>query len=371
MKTIFSLALLLCLLITYSSHSQQITTDSSASLESLISNNLAEGCVEITNITTSVNGSSSNLESYGYFEKGASNFPFENGIVLSTGSVNSAGNTINANILAEGDDNWKTDTDLEDALNISNTLNATSVEFDFVSFSNQIQFNYLLASEEYYQNNPCEYSDGFAFLIREAGTTTPYQNIALIPGTNTPVNTKTIHENIVGFCPAENEAYFDRLNSGDTNFNGRTKILTANASITPNVKYHIKLVIADQTDYKFDSAVFIEGNSFNASVNLGPDISTCATTVDLDANINNNLASYNWFLNDVLISGENDPNLHGGNVWPLYAIEITIQVNNTSCIIKDELEITLEGEQISAGIQDYILCDDSSNNGKETFDLKY
>ena len=101
MKTIFSLALLLCLLITYSSHSQQITTDSSASLESLISNNLAEGCVEITNITSSVNGSSSNLESYGYFEKGASNFPFENGIVLSTGSVNSAGNTINSDILAE------------------------------------------------------------------------------------------------------------------------------------------------------------------------------------------------------------------------------------------------------------------------------
>ncbi|WP_189359939.1 T9SS type B sorting domain-containing protein [Algibacter mikhailovii] len=368
MKTIFSLTLLLGLLVNFTTNAQQITTDSSASLESLISNNLAEGCVEITNITSSVNGSSSNIESYGYFEKGASNFPFENGIVLSTGNVNSAGNVVNTEILAEGDDNWKTDTDLEDALNISNTINATSVEFDFVSFSNQIQFNYLLASEEYYQNNPCEYSDGFAFLIREAGSSDPYQNIALIPGTNTPVNTKTIHENIVGFCPAENEAYFDRLNSGDTNFNGRTKVLTANAAITPNVKYHIKLVIADQTDYKFDSAVFIEGNSFNASVDLGPDISTCATTVDLDANINNNQATYSWFLNDVLIPGATDPE-YKVEASGRYTVQITIQVNSTSCIITDDIEITLEGEQVSTGIQDYILCDDKSNDGIETFDF--
>jgi len=63
---------------------------------------------------------------------------------------------------------------------------------------------------------------------------------------------------------------------GDTNYNGRTTTLSAAATIIPNVQYHIKLVIADQSDQNYDSAVFIQGNSFNPTVNLGPDISTCA-----------------------------------------------------------------------------------------------
>ncbi|GAA4955059.1 hypothetical protein GCM10023314_30950 [Algibacter agarivorans] len=368
MKYFFSLAFLLCFIFSNKTHSQQITTDSSISLEQLILNNLAEGCVEITNIQSTVNGSTSSLESYGYFEKASSNFPFENGIVLSTGSVNSAGNSTNTNILAEGNDNWGTDTDLETALGISNTLNATSIEFDFVSFSNQVQFNYLLASEEYYQTNPCNYSDGFAFLIKEAGTANPYQNIALIPGTNTPVNTTTIHENIIDFCAAQNESYFEGFNIGDTNFNGRTTVFTANATITPNVKYHIKLVIADQTDYKFDSAVFIEGNSFNASVDLGPDVSTCANTVELNANINNNLATYSWFLNDTLIPGENNANYTAATSGT-YKVEITLQVNNTSCLIDNDIEVILNGEQISGNITDFILCDTAGNDGIESFDL--
>lgn len=368
MKHFFSLAFFLFSLFIYKVQAQQITTDSSISLEQLILNNLAEGCVEITNISSTVNGQSSSLESYGYFEKASSNFPFENGIVLSTGSVNSAGNTTNSAILAEGDDGWGTDNDLETALGISNTLNATSIEFDFVSFSNQVQFNYLLASEEYYEDNPCNYSDGFAFLIKEAGTTNPYTNIALIPGTSTPVNTKTIHQNIVGFCAAQNEAYFDGFGSGDTNFNGRTTVLTANTSITPNVKYHIKLVIADQTDYKFDSAVFIEGNSFNATVDLGPDLSTCANTVDLNGDINNNLATYAWYLNDNLIAGEKEAT-YTALTSGIYKVEITLQVNESSCIIEDEIEVTLNGEQSSGDISDFILCDDSTNDGFESFDL--
>jgi gliding motility-associated-like protein len=347
---------------------QQITTDSSISLEQLILNNLAEGCVEISNISSSINGSASSLESYGYFEKGTSNFPFQNGIVLSTGSVGSAGNTLNTNILAEGTDAWGTDTDLEDALSISNTLNATSIEFDFVSFSNVVQFNYLLASEEYYETNPCNYSDGFAFLIKEAGTADAFKNIALIPGTNEAVNTTTIHENIVGFCPAKNESYFDGFNVGDTNFNGRTVVLTANAAIKPNVKYHIKLVIADQTDYKFDSAVFIEGNSFNATVDIGPDVSTCANIVELNADINNNLASYAWFLNGGKIAGASN-STYTASASGNYKVEITLQVNNTSCLIEDDIEITLNGEQSFNPISDFIRCDDSSNDGKESFNL--
>lgn len=360
--------LLLLFGVNYSIFSQQISIDSSVPVQQLIENNLVQGCVEVDNIISNINGSINQIASYGYFERSNSSFPFENGIMLSTGSANAAGNTTNANTLNDGETNWLTDSDLEIALGISNTLNATSIEFDFVSVSNQVQFNYILASEEYYANYPCEYSDGFAFLIKEAGTSNPYVNIALIPGTSIPVNTNTIHEEIVGFCGAENEQYFEGYNLGDTNFNGRTTVLTASASIQPNVQYHIKLVIADQTDENFDSAVFIEGNSFNASVNLGPDLSTCAESIILDGDTQNPLATYEWSNNGSIINGETNTTLVVNNSGT-YTLNVSIPINNTTCEITDTINVTLNSEQSAGNISDYELCDDDSNDGIETFDL--
>ncbi|WP_052184187.1 T9SS type B sorting domain-containing protein [Psychroserpens sp. Hel_I_66] len=347
---------------------QQITTDDTLPLVSLVETNFGQGCVEISNITSTVNGDVNGLSSYGSFEKGDSNFPFENGILLSTGNINSAGNTVNNSPLNEGEDNWLTDPDLENALGLTGTINATAIEFNFISVANQIQFNYLLASEEYLGTNPCSYSDGFAFLIREASSTGPFTNIAIIPGTSIPVNTNTIHDEIVGFCPAENEGFFEGYNLGDTNYNGRTTVLTATATIQPNVEYSIKLVIADQGDEFYDSAVFIEGNSFNAAVDLGPDLVTCGQSVDLDANIENSQASYEWFQNGTPIAGETNPTLEVTESGT-YRVEISILLNSTSCVIEDEIEVTLNSEQASGDISDYLICDDPSGDGVEEFNL--
>ena len=350
------------------SFAQQITVDNSVSPQDLIQNTLIQGCVEVSNISSPSNGSAIGIGSFGYFERAASNFPFENGIVLTTGNATSAGNGQNNAILNEGDTTWLTDSDLESALGISGTVNATSIEFEFVSISNQIQFNYILASEEYFGNFPCEYSDGFAFLIKQAGTTDPYTNIALVPGTTIPVNTKTVHDEIIGFCPASNEEFFEGYNVGDTNYNGRTTVLSATATIQPNVQYQIKLVIADQTDQNYDSAVFIEGNSFDASVDLGEDFSTCATSTVLDGNIDNANASYSWYLNDVLLPSENQSTLTAvttGN----YRVEISLPLAGSSCIIEDDINVTLSSTQTSDPISDYALCDDLSGDGLEMFDL--
>ena len=362
-----SLLLVACFICSFS-YTQQITVDNSVSPQNLIENNLIQGCVEVSNISSPSNGSVVGLGSYGYFESGDSNFPFENGIILSTGDANSAGNSQNAATLNEGNSSWGTDTDLETALGIAGTLNATSLEFNFVSISNQIQFNYILASEEYFGNFPCQYSDGFAFLIREAGTNAPYTNIALVPGTTTPVNTNTVHDEIVGFCEASNDQYFEGYSLGDTNYNGRTTIMSATASIQPNVEYQIKLIIADQTDENYDSAVFIQGNSFNATVDLGEDFSTCASEVTLDGDIGNPQATYNWYLNDVLIPGENQTTL-SANVTGNYRVEIEIPLSGSSCTIEDDITLTLSSTQSSDPISDYELCDDTSNDGIETFDL--
>jgi len=362
-----ALSIILCLICSIS-FAQQITVDNTISPQNLIENTLIQGCVEVSDISSPSNGSVVGLGSFGYFERGASNFPFQNGIMLTTGDANAAGNGQNTSILNDGDDSWTTDVDLETTLGISGTLNATSIEFNFTSIANQIQFNYILASEEYFNNFPCQYSDGFAFLIREAGTTNPYVNIALVPGTTTPVNTNTVHDEIVGFCDASNETFFEGYNLGDTNYNGRTTVLSATAAIQPNVQYQIKLIIADQTDENYDSAVFIEGNSFNAAVDLGEDFSTCASNVLLNGDIGNPQATYSWYLDNVLIPTATQPSfdaVQSGN----YRVEIEIPLSGSTCTIEDDITITLSSTQSSGAILDYELCDDISNDGFETFNL--
>ena len=349
------------------SFAQKITVNSPGSLEDLILNNLIDGCVEVSNITTSINGSSYGFSSYGEFTRGNSNFPFESGIILSTGSALSAGNSDVSPRLSEGTTTWGSDPDLETALNVSNTLNATSIEFDIISTSSQLQFNYLLASEEYEGINSCQFSDGFAFLIKETGSTDPYENIAVIPNTSTPVNTGTIHPQLGPNCPAVNEQYFDGYNIGDTNFEGRTTVLTASTTITPYVQYHIKLVIADQSDQTFDSAVFIEGDSFDI-LDLGEDIATCSSSATLDANINNPSATYQWFLNNNLIAGETNANLNAIQSG-IYRVEVSVPLGNNNCVEEDEITVTLNTEENINPISTYEICDDISGDGVETFIL--
>lgn len=368
MKNRFYIFLFLSTICGLFTYAQQISVNNSVSVQDLIQNTLVQGCVEVSNISSPSNGSSIGIGSFGYFERAASNFPFENGIVLTTGNANAGGNGQNNAILNDGDPSWTTDSDLETILGISGTLNASSIEFDFISNSNLLAFNYILASEEYFGNFPCDYSDAFAFLIREAGTGDPYTNIAVIPGTTTPVSINSIRPQIFGLCEASNPQYFEGYNLGDTNYNGRTTVLSAATTIQPNVLYKIKLVVADQGDENYDSAVFIEGRSFNASVDLGDDFSTCASNVELDGNIENPQATYTWFFNNALVPSANQPTfnaIQSGN----YRVQIQVPFIIGPCTIEDDINIIVNSTQSSDPISDFNLCDDASNDGITTFDL--
>ena len=135
-KKISLLFFVIILIITQNTYAQVITVDNSYTPQQLIENNLVQGCVEVSNISSQINGSVNGLGSFGYFDKDLSNFPFENGIILSTGDATSAGNAVNVNILNEGETTWGGDLDLENTINSNlNTYNATSIEFDFVSIS--------------------------------------------------------------------------------------------------------------------------------------------------------------------------------------------------------------------------------------------
>ncbi|MDB9720695.1 T9SS type B sorting domain-containing protein [Winogradskyella sp.] len=349
-------------------NAQQIVTDNTLQTNQLIQNLVGNNCVTASNITSPINGSINNIISYGTFNRGTSNFPLQSGIILSTGNITSAGNNFIGNDLNEGEINWETDPDVLDILGIDQTLNATSITYDFVSINNSVAFRYVFASDEYQQDFPCNFRDVFAILIKPAGTADPFVNIALLPETAAEISTNTIHPNIEGFCPQQNQDYFQGYNVGSTNFNGQTTTLTANSAIIPGQAYTIKFVIADHIDERFDSAVFIEAESFGGSVDLGPDQSICGNDIILNADINNPNAVYTWSLNGTIITGETNATyevLESGT----YNVEITIPSLTINCTLSDTIDIEIIPFQSAAPIEDIFACDEFPSDGLYDFDF--
>ncbi|MEO5570114.1 MAG: choice-of-anchor L domain-containing protein [Bacteroidia bacterium] len=66
------------------------------------------------------------------------------------------------------------------------TYDACVLEFDFIAVSDTAIFNYIFASEEYNDYVGSTFNDVFGFFISGPGIT-GNQNIALIPGTLTPI----------------------------------------------------------------------------------------------------------------------------------------------------------------------------------------
>lgn len=293
-----------------------------------------------------------NDRSWGYFNKGTTNFPFKDGIVLSTGFAREAGNSfvdgLNAN------NGGGTDSDLAQAIGATGTLaDAVLLEFDFVPTTSQIKFNYILASEEYYSSYPCDYADAFAILLRPTSGG-PYQNMAVLPAGAGPVSVTNIRPAITGFggCPALNEQYFAGYNTTniETNFNGRTVPLTATATVIPGQEYHFKMVIADYTPYSFpdhvfDSAVFLEGGSFNIGVEL---LDPSGATLPSDINVCDNVPQvitasvsdpnllYQWFFNGDPILGATSNTITATQPGS-YTIEVSVPGN--PCPGKATIEI--------------------------------
>jgi len=356
------------LLIGLHSFSQLINTSTSLPVDQLVQQSLGNNCVNITNVTSNINGSVDGVNSFGSFTKGSSSFPFTEGFFLSTGDGSRIGNSLISTDLSDGTTAWGGDSDLENLTGISNTINATVIEFDLISTSNRISFNYLLASEEYQQNYPCNVGDRFALLLKPQGGT--YQNIAVLPNTNTPVGILTVRPEVVGHCDAANESFFAGQSIGNTNFEGRTVTLNAATNVIPNTIYHLKMVIADQSSFdptSYDSAIFIEAGSLQAEVDLGPDVSPCQDTT-LNADIGNNLATFKWFRDHTELTGQNNSTILADTTGN-YRVEISVPLPGSNCIISDEVYVTVDPNQINVAISDQVVCDDPTADGLESFDL--
>lgn len=335
------------------------------------------GCVEDIEVTNTISGVfNENTKSYGYFEQNGSDFPFESGIVMSTGKLYNV-NGPNDSLSDDDGINWGGDQDLENAvgLNAGETTNATILQFEFTPKAENLSFRYIFASEEYqeFDRNTCRYSDAFAFLIRKVGTQN-YENIAVIPETTIPVSVTTVHPaiDVQNGCPAENEEYFGQFNGyySATNFNGQTAVLTAKTEVEANQAYEIKLVIADDTNYRYDSAVFLEAESFNIGANLGNDLTgnnaLCKDEVySLNLLDTPNNTTIRWYYEGSLIPNENASELEiseadfgAGN----YQVEVEIA---GGCTATDEIEV----EFYEPSFADFELTQCEADQGDTVFDL--
>lgn len=373
-------SLVICLL-SAKIEAQNITVDDTKTPESLVKNVLINSsCINIATIQASGNPAS-NGASYASFDSGTSDFPFSNGIILSTSaSKNAKGPYIEANSKGIQTSGWPGDDDLEKALNINQSTQSTVLEFDFVALTNSISFNYIFASNEYQTYYPCIYSDGFAFLIKEAESTEDYKNLAVLPNSTTPVSSTTVHNEIEPYsdgtisspgCPAENKDFFERYNTvtSSINYAGQTKVMNARTQVIPNKKYHLKLVIADDATREYNSAVFIQGGSFLSLVDFGTDRTVAnnnpacfGETVALNTQLDNIQYDFKWLKEDatnnyIEIPGEVN-SIYNVKSAGNYKVEATLK--GTTCVSTGGIKIEYAPEILSANTS-LLQCDDDTD----------
>ncbi len=325
----------LLLLASFSSFSQAVTIDPTYTPDQLINSVLINSpCVAGTNITVSTGSNFGSTNGIGYFENFNPNFPFERGIVLTTGDVTKVPSP-NTTILSDGTTAWGGDADLEAVLLSQsgitfNSINASYIAFDFVPSSASVSFDFIFASEEY-GTSQCNFSDAFAFLVKNMTTNGPNTNIAVIPGTDIPISVATIRDNLYNDnCPSVNPSYFGSFNGSGfgpaINFNGQTKKMTATAiGLIVGNTYRIKIVIADgQGNVGYDSAIFLNANSFNINPDvLGADAAFCiGATLPILQPTPALLpgTTYVWKRNNVVLAGQTSSTLNLNTVTPAPAV---------------------------------------------------
>lgn len=309
------------------------------------------GAPNISNVTVSPNHPvTMNDRFWGYFNKTTSNFPFQEGIVLTTGFARKAGNNPEPNVLSDGNGGGS-DPDLIAAIGATTTINnAAILEFDFVPSSTQMKFNYIFASEEYTGSFPCpptQYDDAFALLLKPNTPGSTYTNLAVLPGGAGPVSVTNILPGSFG-CGPINGNYFGSLSPNATNYNGITASLTAEATVIPGQSYHIKMVVADARDSIYGSAVFLQAGSFDIGLSIvdgaGNPLPETINVCDNAPQVLTALTSavpgttYQWLRNDVPIPGATNAS-YTATLPGVYKVQVTLP--GSTCPV--EAKITIIG----------------------------
>lgn len=272
MKRFYSLLLALSAVVITGTVNAQMVIDNTQTPQQLVQDVLLGQGVVVSNITFT-----GDLSQIGYFDATTANFPIPEGIILSTGDVSDVpgtGGTFASTIVGEPGD-----PDL-DIVEPAGTNDAVVLQFDFVPTGDSIRFDYIFGSEEYPEFVNSGFNDAFVFTISGPGFAGPFanggENLALIPGTVTPVTIDNLNDGL------NNQYYIDNNNGTDPNgivFDGYTVTLTALAEVQCGETYTLKFVIGDGGDSSFDSGVFLEARSFSSNaVNIN--ISTASGNIE-------------------------------------------------------------------------------------------
>lgn len=197
------------------------------------------------------------------------------GIIMSTGDVKNALGP-NNNSQASTKLNFLSDKDINIISGNKGCYDTALFEFDLVSKTDKIQFNFLFASEEYPEYVNKNVNDTFAFIVTNTKTKTS-KNIAILnENENIPitvdninhVNNSSYYTPNIGWSKKLLTTYKNDIQKLELPFvfqyDGFTKLLSATTNVIPNVKYHFKLGISDVGDQLFDSAIFLEANSLKS-----------------------------------------------------------------------------------------------------------
>jgi hypothetical protein len=186
------------------------------------------------------------------------------GIVLGTGSVGngtsppapagSAQGVMGPNNIGSfsgGPNGTPSDPDL-DAILGATGFDAAVLEFDFVPAGSVLHFQFVFGSEEYPEFVNAGFNDVFGFFLN--GT-----NVALIPGTNTPVSIDNVNATTNSTFYVDNTAgtFFTQMDAFTT-------VLTVTANVNAGQVNHIKLAIENGGDEVYDSWVLIKAGSFGS-----------------------------------------------------------------------------------------------------------
>jgi hypothetical protein len=242
----------------------QLTTSSANTVNFLIQNVLVGSpSVYVSNI--SYTGAASARGTFNCV--GACNVGIGSGVLLTTGNVNKAIGPNNSTGSGQAN-NTSGDPDLLTlAPSSTGATDAAVLKFDFMVPNDSIKFKYVWASEEYHDFVNTNCNDVFGFFV-SGPRITGKKNIALIPGTTTPISINNVNNGQTpgggpSAGPCTNCQYFiDNYGSNTIQYDGMTTVLTAGTEVCPCEVYTLKLATQDFCDPNFDSGVFFEGGSF-------------------------------------------------------------------------------------------------------------
>lgn len=196
----------------------------------------------------------------------------DTGLVLSTGNVKDA--------IGPNEEHGKSGKNIESGVPFLaqlagdlKTYDAAVLAFDFIPSADSFCFKYIFASEEYPEYVNRGVNDVFAFVLIDLENGKK-QNLATLNNGKTPICVDEINHR-------KNQEYFylnslwepDNLQKWENDsakgeialmleFDGFTTTLNAGAKVKPNRKYRLILAISDVGDDVYDTAIFLEANSF-------------------------------------------------------------------------------------------------------------